>query len=316
VTVYAAANISVPPLVPFLGFASVQAGERLLHGRWMHVGLDVFRRDALAMAGRFFVDWLVGGLPVGAAIGLAMAAVVYPLARAHRRHAVDPVRAAIREASRRFRAVERSLRMYAWFKYRLDPCYRAIASLIADGTFTVDLGTGMGMLPIVMALLPGKRRVLGVDWDARKIAAGRVAASGLVGVELAEGDVRTYVIPECDAITIVDVLHYYEPAAQRVLLARCAEVLGPGGRLLIREGDGGRGRGALWTRGIEEAAVRLQWNRGDGRTRFRALEDLKREVESVGFSVGVAAVSGKLHPGNFLLIAVKEAGTATPGAKK
>ena len=66
VTVYAAANISIPPLVPFLGFASVQVGERLLHRRWLPMSLAEFR--ALGEHGdhgwagpmRQFFDWLAG----------------------------------------------------------------------------------------------------------------------------------------------------------------------------------------------------------------------------------------------------------------
>lgn len=305
VTVYAAANVSIPPLVPFLGFASVQVGERLLHGGWLRVSLAEFRRDLPSMGARFFVDWLAGGLLVGAVIGALLAAVVYAIARARRRRSADPIRSAILAASRRYRAAPRPMRVYAWFKYRLDPCYREIAALVDEGSFTVDLGTGLGMLPVVLGTLGGGRRALGVDWDAPKLAAGRAAAADLDGVALVEGDARGYAIPPCDVITLVDVLHYYEPAAQRALLERCAAALRSGGKLLIREGDAGERRGARWTRGVEAAAVRVGWNRGEGQTRFRHLDDLRREVESAGFTVEAKSVAGKLHPGNVLLEASK-----------
>jgi len=305
VAMYAAANVSIPPLVPLLGFASVQLGERMRHGRWLTLAVADFRRDAPALAGRFFVDWLAGGVLVGAAIGVPLAAVVWAIARARRRAAADPVHAAIVAASRRYRAAPRPMRFYAWFKYRLDPCYRAIAPLVPDGAFLVDLGTGLGMLPLVTSLLPGERRALGIDWDGDKLAAGRRAAEGLPGITLMEGDVRTVEIPRCDVITLVDVLHYYEPEAQRALLARCAAALGEGGRLLIREGDGGRRGGARFTRSVEGAAVRVGWNRGEGKTRFRPVDELQREVEALGFTVERRAVAGRLHPGNVLLHAIR-----------
>ncbi len=307
-TVYAAANISIPPMVPLVGYACTQAGERLLHGRAVSLSLGEFRAQAHALgyhalATRWFVDWLAGATVVGAAVGLAMAALVYPIARSRQRAAAEPIHRAILDASRRYAAAPRPLRMYAWFKYRLDPCYRAIAAAIPDGAFLVDLGTGLGMLPLVVALLPGQRRALGIDWDAAKLAAGRAACAGLDTVELVEGDARTHPIPPCDAITLVDVLHYYDPAAQRDLLARCAAALRPGGRLLIREGDARRDGGARWTRFVEALAVRIGWNRGEGETRFRPIEELRRELASLGLRVRLEGVSGQLHPGNVLLVA-------------
>jgi uncharacterized protein (DUF2062 family)/SAM-dependent methyltransferase len=304
VTVYAAANISIPPMIPLLGFLSVQAGSLLLHRRFLSLAIADFRSDFKHMLGLFFLDWLVGSLLVGALLGAGLAAAAYRIAVARRAAAADPVLAAIARASRRYDAAPRRLRMYARWKYRLDPCYREIAPLIPDGAFTVDLGTGMGMLPLVLAELPGERRVLGVDWDAPKLAAGCAAASGLAAVSLVDGDARSFALPPCDAITLVDVLHYYDAPAQRALLERCAAALREGGSLLVREADRSR-RGGAWTRFIEWLAVRIGWNLGEGRPKFRPLDDLRKDMESLGFQVSVAAVAGRLHPGNVLLIARK-----------
>src|SRR5581483_7683145 len=126
------------------------------------------------------------------------------------------------------------------------PCYRAIAPLVAPGSFTVDLGTGLGMLPVLLGLRGC--RALGVEWDAEKAACGRRAAAGLDGVEVVEGDARNHPLPACDVVTLVDVLHYYDGETQRALLARCKDALRPGGRLLVREGDRAKKGGAKWTR--------------------------------------------------------------------
>ncbi len=305
VTVYAAANVSIPPLVPLLGFASVQLGERLRNGRWLQLGVADFRHDLAAQVGRFYLDWLLGGVLVGAAIGAPLAAAVFAIARARRRRAADPVAGAIAAASRRYREAPRPMRFYAFFKYRLDPCYRAIAPLVPAGAFAVDLGTGLGMLPLVISMLPGERRVLGIDWDAAKLAAGRAAARGLDGVELREGDLRSVELPPCDVITLVDVLHYYAPEVQREILARCAAALREGGRLLVRDADGARRGGARFTRSVEDTAVKVGWNRGDGRPRYRGADELQREIEALGFTVECAPVAGKFHPGNVLLSATR-----------
>jgi SAM-dependent methyltransferase len=178
-------------------------------------------------------------------------------------------------------------------KYVMDPCYRAIAPLVTEGAFGVDLGTGLGMMG---------RRALGVEWDAEKVACGVHAAQSLDGVEIVAGDVRSYALPSCDVITLVDMLHYYEPDAQRALLERCRAALRPGGRLLVREGDRQRAGGARFTRVVEKWMVRLGWNRGPD-VKFRPISDLRADLESLGFAVHIDEVAGKLHPGNVLLVA-------------
>lgn len=307
VVVYGAANISIPPMIPFIGFASVQLGEQLLHGRWLGLTLaEVTWKNAPQLGKAFFLDWLVGGLAVGGAAGLTAGSITYAfLARRRaRREAGDPVRAAISAASRRYDGLHRKFKIYARLKYRLDPAYRTIAPLVPPGAFTVDLGSGLGMLPVVLGLLGQGRRALGVEWDASKVACGQHAAKGLAGVEVVEGDVRAFELPACDVITLVDMLHYYDPDVQRQLLERCRTALRPSGQLLIREGDRARSGGARFTRLVEKLVTRLGWNRGPA-VRFRPLADLRANLETLGFSVRVDEVAGRLHPGNVLLIAQK-----------
>jgi len=303
--VYGAANISIPPMIPFIGFASVQLGERLLHGRWLALTLADFTwRNAPVLGKTFFLDWTVGGLAVGGAVGVAAGSVTWVLLerRRARRVAGDPVALAIRAASARYDGLHPRFKMYARMKYRLDPCYRAIAPLVPAGAFTVDLGTGLGMLPVVLGVLGDGRRALGVEWDAAKVACGVHAAKGLDGIEVVEGDVRAFSLPACDVITLVDTLHYYDAEVQRALLRRAHDALRPGGRLLIREGDRARSGGARWTRVVEKIVTRLGWNRGP-EVRFRPIAELRADLEALGLRVRVDEVAGRLHPGNVLLIA-------------
>lgn len=309
VTVYAAANVSVPPMVPLLGYASVEVGERLLRGRWLPLAVADFRTTPLPdLLGRFYIDWLVGGLVIGSLIGAVLASVVYVLAWLRQRRAAEPLYRLIVASARRYAEAPRPLRFYAWFKYRLDPSYRRIVPLIPEDTLTVDLGTGLGMLPVALGLSGGGRRAIGVDWDEAKLAVGRLAAAGLEGIELMAGDLREFVLPACDAITLVDVLHYYPAEIQREILARSAAALRPGGQLLIREGDTRAGRTAAWTRWLEALAVRLGWNRGEGATRFRAISALVEELRALGLEVEHEAAAGQLHPGNVLVRAQRRRG--------
>jgi uncharacterized protein (DUF2062 family)/SAM-dependent methyltransferase len=301
--VYGAANVSNPLLATLIGFASVQLGERILHGRWMQIARADFTLARLPeLARHFFVNWLAGGVALGAAVGAVGGAVAYVLLR--RRPAAAPPDAttvAVMQARRRYDSAHPRFKWYARMKYVMDPCYRAIAQLVPEGSFTVDLGTGLGMLPVLLGELGGGRQALGVEWDVAKADCGAAACRGLDGVRVVADDLRNFALPACDVITLVDVLHYYDADAQRALLQRCRAALRDGGRLLVREGDAARRRGARWTRAVEAVVTRLGWNRGP-KVRFRPIAELRDELAALGFTVDVAEVAGQLHPGNVLLV--------------
>jgi SAM-dependent methyltransferase len=160
------------------------------------------------------------------------------------------------------------------------------------------------MLAVALAELGDGRRTFGVDWDAEKIAAGQLASRDLPDgvVTLQRGDLRETPIPACDVVTIVDVLHYYEPQIQREILRRAKAALRPGGLLFIRETDPEQAGGARLTRFYERLMVRLGWNRGP-KVHYLPVPELHRELEALGLVTHEVPVAGKTHPGNVLLCA-------------
>ncbi len=301
--VYGAAHVSTPPLIPFVGAASIQIGERILHGRFLAMDRDVFRHESVrVLMHRFFKAWLVGGTVLGAALGIVVGGIAWVVLAYRKPPPPDPLDDAIELARRRYDREPGRFKWYARMKYVMDPCYRAIASRISPGAFTVDLGTGLGMLPILLGLLGHGRTARGIEWDQKKAEAGARAAAGLDGVEVLVGDAREVVIPACDAITLVDVLHYYDVETQRALLARCVASLNAGGTLLVREGDGARKGSSMFTRLGESIVTKLGWNRGPA-VKFRPIADLEADLRALNLSVSQDEVAGKLHPGNVLLIA-------------
>jgi len=305
--VYGAANLSIPPLVPLIGFASVQLGERLRHGAWLAVHRSDFALAHIrTVAKTFFVDWMLGGVVLGAAIGLIAAAITWLLlsrraaARA-RDAAVDAIGVAIDAARRRYDGLHPRFKWYARMKYVMDPCYRAIAPLVPAGAFAVDLGSGLGMLPVLLGVLGDGRRALGIEWDRKKVDCGVHAARGLPDIRVVEGDARSAELPPCDVITLVDMLHYWDAEAQRAILSRCRAALRPGGRLLVREGDPSRRGGARFTRAVEAIVTKLGWNRGPA-VRFRPVAELRADLEALGFRVRIDEVAARTHPGNVLLV--------------
>lgn len=321
---YAAANISIPPMVPVLGWISVQLGTFLVSGHAMHLARADFRGASLAAtAARFFWAWMLGGVVLGGALGVVAGGLTYVLLRRRSAQAGDPappqspdpeaaaIAQALARAARRYERCPPRYRHYARYKYRLDPVYAALCAEIPAGAEVLDLGCGLGMLPVALAELGRASRVVGLDWDAGKIAAGQQAAAGLSSVELSRGDLRAAPLPACDALTLVDVLHYYDAATQREVLGRAAAALRPGGRLLLRETDPALRGGARLTRFIERAAVRLGWNRGP-RVTYRPIAELCAELAALGLEVTHRPLAATTHPGNVLLTATRPAPPA-PG---
>jgi uncharacterized protein (DUF2062 family)/SAM-dependent methyltransferase len=314
---YGAANISVPPLVPFLGWTSVELGERLLQGRFLPLHPAELSRSALPQfIKHFFIAWMLGGALLGAALGLVSGGVVYVLLRRRQRRATaaesalsshDAIDAALRRAALRYKQTPARFRYYAAAKYRMDPCYRALCARTPEGTSVLDLGCGLGMLGVALAEFGGDRRSFGLDWDADKIAAGQKAAAGLPEVTLCHGDLRTAALPPCDVVTLVDVLHYYDAATQSAVLKRAVAALREGGWLFIRETDPERTGGARLTRLFERAMVRLGWNRGP-KVHYRPLGELHQELAALGLYTEQLEVAGTTHPGNFLLTATRKPG--------
>lgn len=331
---YGAANISIPPMVPLLGWASVELGTYAATGHTLALSRADFRAEVLpGTLKACFWAWLRGGVLLGAAIGVVIGGGVYVLLRLRHRGLSpaleEPARAYAREpaadagapaapaqaaaqgidvalaaAARRYGRTPRRFRYYARAKYRLDPCYRALCARVPAGAEVVDLGCGLGMLAVALAELGGGRRTLGVDWDEAKVAAGQQAAADLPAVMLQRGDLRELCLAPCDVITLIDVLHYYQPAVQSQVLRRAAAALRPGGQLLIRETDPARRGAARLTRLIERTMVRLGWNRGPS-VYYRPLSELHAELQGLGLSTHQLELAGATHPGNVLVCARK-----------
>ncbi len=292
--VYAAANISLPPFAALLGFASVQLGMRLMQGTWPGLDLQTFRdRPLVDNAKLFFGAWLLGGALIGAAIGGLLALVAYAIARGRG----DVFSAAVRRASRRYRACDPKYRYYAFFKYRMDPVYRRVAQHVPPGSHTVDFGAGLNMLGVVLHELGENRRATGLEWDADKVQAARNAAPEIA---IEQSDVREPLrLPPADVVTIVDMLHYFSRADVDKILQQAEGLLQREGTLLIRESD--KSHGSRWTRLLERTAVAIGWNTAPG-VRFLSRQELEERVKALGFSVEAQPVAGPLHPGNVLYV--------------
>lgn len=302
VAVYGAANISIPPIAPFLAFACIEVGSRVLTGHGAPLTPEALRHvQPWTLAGQVFLSWVIGAPVVGGAIGVVLGLLVAQIAGARR--VEDAFDRAARDTVARFSHASRYHRHYVPWKIRLDPVYRAICAELPEKVELVELGCGLGILPLLAVALGPERRVHGIDWDEAKVRDAQRACEGLP-IAIERADVRVFEPPSCDALAIVDVLHYFDSPTQDAILARAAAALRPGGTLFVREGEAGRD-GSGWTRAVERMAVAIGWNRSAARPKFRPIGEIVQSLEAHGLTCTVTPVAGKLHPGNVLVRATR-----------
>ena len=118
--------------------------------------------------------------------------------------------------------------------------YERIAALLPREGLVVDLGCGEGLLAHVLVARSPGLRVLAVDHDRARVEHMRASASGKP-IEVEQGDLASFPIPPCDAVVLLDVMHYLDLRTQEALVVRAFEALRPGGTLLLRDPDAGAG---------------------------------------------------------------------------
>ena len=138
--------------------------------------------------------------------------------------------------------------------------YDEIESLVPRDGLVVDLGCGEGLLAHVLARGAPGRRILAVDHDVRRVDRLDRSAAGLA-IDAVCGSMLDVTLPVCDAVLLVDVLHYFDRATQESLIARAVAALRPGGVLILREPDAGLHLRMLWNRLHERLFTLLRFTR-------------------------------------------------------
>lgn len=214
---------------------------------------------------------------------------------------------------------------YAWYfargKLGGDPVFHYLIrhGLLPDRGRLFDLGCGQGVL---MALLhaakerfaagqwpanwpepPGNLHLHGIELRTDRAAVARLALGDAASVETR--DIRVVSLPACAVITILDVLLYLDREAQRAVLEQCAHALAPGGLLVLREANAGRGLAFAMTRWAERVAC---WARGQfGQALvYRRAEEWNTLLAGLGFSVSAVPMSAGTPFANVLFLARRQ----------
>lgn len=196
-------------------------------------------------------------------------------------------------------------RGYVLGKLAGDPVYAATAALVAGTALPLlDIGCGIGLLGLYLHAQGHARPYLGVDHDARKIAAGQLAVqrAGLAAsISLRHADVSE-LPPMLGHVALLDVLHYLPAERQPALLREAARHLAPEGCLIIRNVL----RESNWrfhaTR-VEEFFLRSSgWIPG-GAQHYPDADEIRGPLEDAGLEVRVEPLRGRTPFNSYLIVA-------------
>ncbi len=162
---------------------------------------------------QFFI-WVIGSVALGILVGAVGAAITAIVAHASSQVSANAaLRERVRFVNAMFAQCRRSARGFVRWKLRLDQIFELLAAENLGSGTVVDLGCGYGMALCFAAFDDNRRRLVGCDLDAHRIAIARQAL-GTLNADLTAADVRHFELPTAGLILILDVLQYL-PAAEQ-----------------------------------------------------------------------------------------------------
>lgn len=165
-------------------------------------------------------------------------------------------RSAIANIARTLPFIERA---YANIRFSiLRPKLLSVMDLmLPDEGKLLDVGCGFGLFAAYFAQTQPRRRITGLDPDARRIRIAERTAEALgQDSRFVVGDVRTASVDGAyDGIYVLDVMHHIPRRDQLDVLARLADLLAPGGTLVLKDITTEPHYGLLFTEWLDRVMV-------------------------------------------------------------
>ena len=193
---------------------------------------------------------------------------------------------------------------YAKGKVASDWIYRQLYERIEPDTRVLDLGSGVGLLGLMLVEKSQGCVIHGIEWDERKVVFAQRLTTPASACEVQQGDILKEPWPPADVIVLVDVLHYFPESVQKKLLQRIAQHLEPGGILFLRVMNKDVKGRARVTRILEKAAVAFRWNRAKD-IHWRSLKEIQDDLIALGLQPTICQSGFQLLDGNCLIAARK-----------
>lgn len=193
----------------------------------------------------------------------------------------------------------RSLQGYARWKIRFDPIYGGVLEPLRDvQTPLIDLGCGIGLLAFYLREHGHGAPIIGIDFDERKIAVARHAATRYRGIDFVVADARDP-LPEGHSVVLLDLLLYFDPASQRRILANAAAAVPPGGVVVMRQGL----RDGSWRHRVQKLVDAIGrgigWMKAED-LQYPTLDEITAHFD--GFEREVRPLWGRTPYNNYLLV--------------
>jgi 2-polyprenyl-3-methyl-5-hydroxy-6-metoxy-1,4-benzoquinol methylase len=207
---------------------------------------------------------------------------------------VNTPRVLRRKVERLYRYQGKFVEQFVHWKMKMDPMFPTLDSVVPPG-FVLDLGCGYGIASHWLNYCRDTRTFLGIDYDENKIRIARQSAIDMPRVRFERQNLLEWEYPPCDAILLLDVLHYWLPEKQQLILNKARKALRPGGRLILREADRADNSAhqhvALW----ERIATRIGHNQTKEGLHFRSIDELTNALKEAGFSQWEVKRDGGKH---------------------
>jgi SAM-dependent methyltransferase len=141
-----------------------------------------------------------------------------------------------------------------------------------------------------------------VDYDEAKIRVAQKSAPDHPRIKFEAGDILEMAYPACDAVLLIDVLHYWTPDKQQRILEKARRALRPGGKLILRDGAKTEDAGHKSVHRWEVFATKFGLNHTREGLHFQTRAELEAALQRAGFTeIKVIPEAGR--GSNLLLVA-------------
>ena len=169
--------------------------------------------------------------------------------------------AALRDALARYRQARFDVRWFVHGRAFLSDL-PFVEQYVPRHGFIVDLGCGHGLFSNLLKEVSPTRRVLGLDFDGRKIEVARSTIRDREGLRFEVADITASPPPRCDAVVIIDVLYLFPLEAQEAVLRHAASALSENAPVIVKAQERSLGPRYALTYAQEMMSVSLGLTRG------------------------------------------------------